>query len=45
MNDFKNYYPGQGCKCGAYWEGECACDVDWTSKLEKVLKFWESMPP
>lgn len=23
---------GNGCKCGAYWRGECSCDVDWTPK-------------
>jgi hypothetical protein len=24
------YTPGQDCKCHAYSESECACDVDWT---------------
>ena len=23
---------GQGCKCAAYAENECACDADWTPK-------------
>jgi hypothetical protein len=24
------YTPGQDCKCSAYSESECGCDVDWT---------------
>lgn len=24
------YTPGQDCKCHAYSESECGCDVDWT---------------
>jgi hypothetical protein len=38
-----DYYPGKGCKCGAYSESECGCScVDWTDervyKLEYELK-------
>ena len=30
--DLNNYYKGKGCKCHAYYYGECACGVDWTPK-------------
>ena len=26
----EDYYPGKGCKCGAWDRSECGCDVDWT---------------
>lgn len=26
------YYEGKGCKCAAYYSGECACGADWTPK-------------
>ena len=26
----KETTPGKGCICGAWGEGECGCDVDWT---------------
>ena len=29
--NYKDYYPGKGCRCYAHSESECACtDVDWT---------------
>lgn len=35
------YYAGKGCQCSAYYEGECACDADWTDprvyELEQKL--------
>ena len=38
----EEYYEGKGCKCGAYYSGECCCDVDWTDpeiyKLREQLK-------
>ena len=26
--------PGDGCRCAAYGECECGCDVDWRSRRE-----------
>lgn len=26
----EEYFPGKGCTCAAFHEGECCCDVDWT---------------
>ena len=28
----EDYYEGKGCKCYAWSQGECACNVDWTPK-------------
>lgn len=28
----KDYYPGKGCNCAAWNEGECGCNADWTPK-------------
>lgn len=28
----KTYAPGKDCKCAAWCESECGCDVDWTPK-------------
>jgi hypothetical protein len=39
-----NYIPGADCTCHAYAEYECACDADWTPKLEKIVKVWRDMP-
>lgn len=39
---------GKGCKCAAYSESECACDVDWTPQevydlREKVQRLEEAI--
>jgi len=35
MVELGNTYPqpGAGCRCNAYCERECCCDVDWTDPL------------
>lgn len=30
LPDDDEYFPGKGCTCHAWNEGECACDADWT---------------
>lgn len=41
----RQYYPGKGCRCGAHDYGECCCEeVEWTPKVEKLVKEWVDMP-
>jgi hypothetical protein len=38
MKNLEEYHPGQGCKCGAYAQFECSCDVDWTDPQVYALR-------
>jgi hypothetical protein len=44
LKDILDYYPGKGCRCAAHDSSECGCNVDWSPKMEKLIKYWYKMP-
>jgi len=37
--ELKDYVEGQDCRCSAWSESECGCDVDWTPKEVYELRY------
>jgi hypothetical protein len=43
IEDAEKHIKGIGCQCGAWNQGECGCDADWTPKLEHIVNAWKEM--